>query len=223
MKDFLKWLGVNEKVAKVAVWMLIIMVFLIITNTMLESVGFPHYAITYDNIMKININKFIDSIINLILTALNFYTMVLLVFRIKEIKPMFKYVLLYLLLNVISTIMFGSGITQIFIILFLVVFSYLYSHKNKKYILYIIISMMINTVVQGITYAYKVKFIDYTSINDITKAILFSDYFIIMAVIILVKEIYLKKRGDKICGEMDHQQAGSGLANSKTKINSQKK
>ena len=27
MKDFIKWLGVNEKVAKVAVWMLIIMVF----------------------------------------------------------------------------------------------------------------------------------------------------------------------------------------------------
>ena len=28
MKDFIKWLGVNEKVAKVAVWMLIFMVFL---------------------------------------------------------------------------------------------------------------------------------------------------------------------------------------------------
>ena len=26
MKDFIKWLGVNEKIAKVAVWLLIIMV-----------------------------------------------------------------------------------------------------------------------------------------------------------------------------------------------------
>ena len=57
MKDFIKWLGVNEKIAKVAVWMLIFMVALIIVNTALESLGFPHYAITYDNLKQININK----------------------------------------------------------------------------------------------------------------------------------------------------------------------
>ena len=222
MKDFIKWLGVNEKVAKVVVWMLIIMVFLIITNTMLESVGFPHYAITYENIIKINIHKILDYIINLFLTLLNFYTIVLLVFNIKETKKIFKYALLYLILNIISTTLFGSGITQIFILVFLVIFGYLYSHKNKKYILYIIISIVLNTVIQGITYTYKVKFIDYTTINDFTKAILFSDYFIIMGIIILVKEIYLRKRGEKKCGEMDHQPVGSGSVNSKMKTNSPK-
>ena len=57
MKDFIKWLGVNEKIAKVAVWLLIIMVFLIMTNAMLESIGFPNYQLTYANIINININK----------------------------------------------------------------------------------------------------------------------------------------------------------------------
>ena len=42
----------------------------------------------------------------------------------------------------------------------------------------------------------KARFIDYNSINDPTKSILSLDYFIIMAVIILVKEVYLKKRGE---------------------------
>ena len=62
MKDFVKWLGVNEKVAKVVVWLLIIMVMLILTNTMLESLGFPFYKITYQNIRKINIAKHMDII-----------------------------------------------------------------------------------------------------------------------------------------------------------------
>ena len=53
MKDFIKWLGVNEKVAKVVVWLLIIMTSLIIVNAALESLGFPHYAITYDNLKRI--------------------------------------------------------------------------------------------------------------------------------------------------------------------------
>ena len=52
MKDFVKWLGVNEKIAKVVVWLLIIMVMLILTNTMLESLGFPYYKITYDSNSK---------------------------------------------------------------------------------------------------------------------------------------------------------------------------
>ena len=47
MKDFVKWLGVNEKVAKAIVWLLIIMVTLIIFNMGLESLGFPYYKITY--------------------------------------------------------------------------------------------------------------------------------------------------------------------------------
>ena len=57
MKDFIKWLGVNEKIAKVAVWLLIIMVTLIIVNTALASLGFPNYQITYSNLVNINIDK----------------------------------------------------------------------------------------------------------------------------------------------------------------------
>lgn len=197
MKDFIKWLGVNEKIAKVAVWMLIFMVMLIITNTMLESIGFPHYAITYDNIKLINVNKIIDTIVMIITVLLNFYTIVLLVFRAKEFKKILKYGIIYLILNAISTAILGAGLTQIFIAVYLLVFSYLYSNKNKKFIIYTILSMILNAGIQSITYMYKVKFIDYTAMNEITKTLLFSDYFIIMAVIILVKEIYIKKRGEK--------------------------
>ena len=53
MKKFIKWLGVNEKVAKIAVWLLIIMVSLIIINAGLASLGFPNYQITYNNIKQI--------------------------------------------------------------------------------------------------------------------------------------------------------------------------
>ena len=57
MKDFIKWLGVNEKIAKIAVWLLIIMVFLIVLNTALASLGFPNYQLTYDNLIKVNKNN----------------------------------------------------------------------------------------------------------------------------------------------------------------------
>ena len=118
MKDFIKWLGVNEKVAKVAVWMLIIMVFLIITNTMLESVGFPHYAITYDNLKQVNTTKILEYIINWIIIILNFYSIILLVFKVNQARQLFKYSILYLILNVIITILSNEVIVQIFIILF---------------------------------------------------------------------------------------------------------
>lgn len=197
MKDFIKWLGVNEKIAKVAVWMLIFMVMLILTNTMLESLGFPHYAITYDNLKLININKAVDSVAMVITVFLNFCSIALLVFRVKEIKQISKYALLYMLLNAISTTVLGPVATHVFIIVFLIIFAYLFSNKDKKYIIYIILSLIFNTIVQGIWYISKARFIDYTQINYITKTILSLDFFIIMAIIILVKEIYLKKRGEK--------------------------
>ena len=196
MKDFIKWLGVNEKIAKIAVWMLIFMVMLIIINAAIESLGFPHYQITYDNLKHINPSIILDYMVNWIVILLNFYTIMLLVFRIREYKKILKYGMLYLGLNVLITIIFDNAITQIFILIYFITFSYLYSNKNKKYIIYTIISMVLNSLVQGITYMYKVKFVDYTMISELTKAILFTDYFIIMAVIILVKEIYLKKRGE---------------------------
>ena len=59
-------------------------------------------------------------------------------------------------------------------------------------------SLIINALIQGLTYTYKVKLIDYSSINYAIKLLLFSDYCIIMAIIILVKEYYLKKRGDEV-------------------------
>ena len=60
MKDFVKWLGVNEKVAKIAVWMLIFMGFLIIINTALDSLGLPFYKVTVENLSNIKVNKVIN-------------------------------------------------------------------------------------------------------------------------------------------------------------------
>lgn len=218
MKDFIKWLGVNEKVAKVAVWMLIIMVFLIVTNTMLESVGFPHYAITYDNLVKINPSRILEYLINWISILLNFYAIIFLVFSIRDYTKIYKYSILYLILNIIINNIAGKGILEIFILLFVTTFGYFYSNKNRKYILYMIGSLVLNTLIQWVTYLYKAQFIDYSNIDYVTKTILFSDYFIIMAIIILVKEIYLKKRG-----AVNWEIAGSGLENSKKKANSLKK
>lgn len=220
MKDFIKWLGVNEKVAKVAVWMLIFMVTLIIFNAAFESLGFPNYQITYDNLKEIDTNIMLENIVSWIIIVLNFYSLALLVFRVKEAKSIFKYSILYLFLNIIITKMSNDIIVQAFIITFLILFSYLYSNKNKKYILYAIISIVINVIVQGIWFAVKAKFVDFSTVNNITQAVLTIDYFIIMAVIILVKEIYVKKRGEKKCG-MDT--VYYGLVNSTKKTKSPKK
>ena len=196
MKDFIKWLGVNEKIAKVVVWLLIIMVSLIIINTAMESLGFPYYAINYQNLKKINVNKLINTLMLYIIALLNFYSTVLLVFRIKESKNIFKYSILYIVVNAILSQFLSSAIMHIFIIVWIVGFCYFYSGKNYKYIIYGILSLIVNTIIQGIAYSYKVRFIDYSKLNDITKGILSFDYFIIIFVIILVKEVYLKKRGE---------------------------
>lgn len=222
MKDFIKWLGVNEKVAKVAVWMLIIMVFLIIVNTALNSLGFPYYAITYDNLKHIDLGLVYNLFTKCIVCVLNFYAILLLVFRIKEAKKLFKWSILYLILNWVIADFFGYLATQIFIFLFFIIFPYMYTGKSWKYAIYGFMALIVNTLIEGITYYFKGSFIDITEISRVTRAILFSDYFIIMAIIILVKEIYLKKRGELKCG-MEDQKAGCGLENSTKKANSLKK
>ena len=192
------------------------MVFLIVTNTMLESIGFPNYQITYDNLIKVNKNNFLEIMLSCILCILNFYAIVLLVFRIKEAKPIFKYALIYLLLNWIVSSVVNQGILEIFIFIYYVAFCYLYSNKNLKYIGYGIISLIATDLIQGVWYFTKIRFIDYTTTNNITKTILLLDYFIIIGIIILVKEIYLKKRGEK---QWEKHHVSYGLESSKTKEN----
>lgn len=197
MKDFIKWLGVNEKVAKVAVWLLIIMVFLIIFNTSMETMGFPYYAITYDNLVRMEITQVIEDAITILVSILGFYTTVLLVFKVKESKKILKYGVLYYIGNYIINILFGYGALQIYIFGFSVLFCYFYSGKKWKYIIYGIGSLVFISLVQGIWYMIKARFIDYDALSNITRSVLTLDYFIIIAIIILVKEIYLKKRGEK--------------------------
>ncbi|MGM9879057.1 MAG: hypothetical protein ACI31R_03440 [Bacilli bacterium] len=197
MKDFIKWLGVNEKIAKVAVWLLIIMVTLIIVNTALASLGFPNYQITYDNIKNISTNVILDTLSRILVCFLNFYSILLIIFRVKEIKRLFKYSIIYVLFNIIITQLFGYIGVQAFIILFFIVFSYMYSNKNKKYLIYSLGALALNVLIEGVAYTYKLSLIDITSISILTRSLLSLDYFIIMGIIILVKEIYMKKRGEK--------------------------
>ncbi len=194
MKDFVKWLGVNEKVAKVVVWIAIIMILLIIINEALDSMGFPYYKLTYENLKAIPTNKIIDFASKVLMSLLNFYSIVLLVFRVKDIKKIFKYALLYLILNIIIVNLTDYGILQIFIVIYLMWFCYHYSSKNKKYILYGILSLALNTVIQYISYLYKLKFIDQTALSSNLKLLISFDYFIIIFVIILIKELILRKR-----------------------------
>jgi len=197
MKDFIKWLGVNEKVAKVAVWLLIIMVTLIIFNTAMESLGFPYYAITYDNLVKISASKVMNIIIAILISLLNFYSTILLVLRVKEAKPIFKYAVLYLVLNSLFIGSVSKELVSVFVVLYVTILCYFYSGKNWKYIIYSLLAFLITAVVQEIWFLSKVRFIDYTKLDYMTKSILSFDYFIIIGLIILVKEIYLKKRSEK--------------------------
>jgi len=197
MKDFLKWLGVNEKVAKAIIWIFVIMLFLILTNLMLESIGFPYYKITYENLSNVNTTKALEYLLSWITSTLSFYSVVLLVFPVKDTKKIFKYCLLFLVLNGIIRAVFDSAVNQVFIAVYIVAFCYFYSKKNWKYILYGLMSLIANTFIQGIWYMSKARFIDYASLSQMTKSMLSLDYFIIIALVILVKEIWLKKRGAK--------------------------
>ena len=198
MKEFLKWLGVNEKIAKVAVWILIFMVSLIIINACLESVGFPNYELTVDNLAKINVHKVIECLFSWAIILLNFYSIVLLVFRISKFKDIFKYSIIYLISNIIVCDLTNYAITQIFIFLYIMVFCYLFSNKSWKYVLYGLVSILINTGIQYVCYTYKMKLIDFDTLRETARIVLSLDYFIITGVIILVKEIYLKKRSENV-------------------------
>ena len=197
MKDFCKWLGVNEKFAKVIVWIFIIMSMLIVFNSAFESMGMPYYKLTVENLSKIDYPKVFDYGISWIVALLNFYAMVFLIFPIKDFKKIFKYSILYLILNIIVLNLFGNGALQIFIALFIVIFSYLYSNKNKKYILYGILSCIISTIIQYVFYLYKARFIDFVNISGLNKLLVYSDYVLFMFIIILVKEIIIKNKKNK--------------------------
>lgn len=194
MKEFFKWLGVNEKIAKVAVWMLIIMGTLIILNIFLESVGFPYYKITAENLSKINYGEVIEFLIGCLINVLNFYATILLVVRTKDIKKTIKYALLYLILDIIVVNVFDYATSQIFIFAFVLGYLFFYGNKKIKYVLYGLFSILINTGMQYISYLYKVRFVDFTSIGKLNTLITSLDYLIIMAFIIIVKEIYLNKK-----------------------------
>ena len=222
MKDFFEWLGVNEKVAKVVIWIFVIMVMIISTNMLFESIGLPYYKITYDNLVTGTYSKAGSVILNCIVGLLNFYSIIFLVFRVKEFKKIFKYSLLYLVLNVLVNTVFGYGVLQVFIAGYIVVFCYLYSNRNWKYALYGVIALIVDLVIQGLDYMYKVRFIDYSAVDGMTRFILSADYFIIIGIMIIVKEIYLEKRSNKLCGEAE-QEAYSGSDNLTKKESLQRK
>lgn len=194
MKDFCKWLGVSEKIAKLVVWLFIGMAFLIVTNIMLESIGLPYYKITVDNLSNIDTNVLIEYVSAWLMCFLNFYSITLLVFRVSELKNMFKYALLYLILNALINELLGYFAVQIYIPIYIVLFCYFYSKKNWKYSLYGIVSLIINSFVQYICYLYKLRFIDYENINHLVKSITSIDFLVIMFVVIFVKEIIIKKK-----------------------------
>lgn len=194
MKEFFKWLGVNDKIAKVAVWMLIIMVSLIILNIFLESVGFPYYKITVENLSKINYGEVGKLSSQFALSVLNFYAMILLVVRTKDFKKTIKYALLYLILNIIVVNVFDYATLQIFIFIYVLVFLFFYGRKNWKYLIYGVGSIMINILVQFVIYLYKGRFVEFNSIGMLNTLITSLDYFIIMTFIIITKEIYLNKK-----------------------------
>jgi len=196
MKEFLKWLGINEKIAKIAVWLFIFMVSLIIINVFLESIGFPYYRITAENLSKININVLSTVMLDCILSGLNFYATILLVVRIKDFKKTIKYFILYLVLATIITNVINYAVLQIFIFIYIIGYLYFYGKKNWRYIIYGIGSIALNTVIQYICYLYKARFIEFNSIDSLNKIITSLDYFIVMFLIIIIKEIYLKKRGE---------------------------
>lgn len=197
MKEFCKWLGVSEKFAKLVICLFVVMAFLIVTNSMLESVGLPYYKLTIENLSKIDYPKVFEYIFDWIITLLDFYTVIFLIFPIKDFENIFKYSILYLILNIIVFNLFGNGVLQIFILSFMIMFGYLYSNKNKKYILYGIIGYILSLMVQYICYLYKIRFIDFTTINTLNKMLVSLDYVLLMFIIILVKEIIIKNKKKK--------------------------
>ncbi len=198
MKEFFKWLGVNDKVAKVAIWVLIIMGFLIMTNAMLESIGAPYYRVTIENLSKINYSKVLDIVISWITSLISFLAITLLVFRISDFKKILINGIAYVVILTIFVQLFDTNqfwfVGQLFMAIYMCCFCYLKSNKNWKYILYCLGSLAFNILLQYISYTYKLQFIDYSLTNTIERLVLSLDYYIIVFLIIIGKEIYIKKR-----------------------------
>lgn len=194
MKEFLKWLGVNEKVAKIAVWIFIFMVFLIVANAALDSLGLPYYKVTVENLSKIDIPVLLEYLLSWLIVLLNFLSFTLLIFDIKYIKQILLFGIIYILINVVSFYLFGYVIQQIIIILYLLAFSYFYSGKKLKYILYMVISIILNAIIQYVCYLYKVRFINFAVASWLNQFLTSLDYFLILLVIVVLKELYLKNK-----------------------------
>ena len=194
IKDFCKWLGVSEKIAKLVIWLFIGMCFLIVTNVMLESIGLPYYKITVDNLSKLNSNKIVEFISAWLMCFLNFYSMVLIVFRTKEFKKILPYSLLYLALNAIISELFGYVAAQIYIPLFICIFCYIYSKKNWRYIFYSLGSYVFNVLIQYVFYMYKLRFVEITNSDYFIRFLASIDFLIVMFLIIFIKEIIMKKK-----------------------------
>jgi hypothetical protein len=192
MREFIKWLGVNEKIAKIAICIFIFMIFFITTNAMLDSLGFSNYKITYENLKNVN-SKTLDYISSWLVSFISFYLTVLLVFSIKDFKKILKFALLFVLGNILTSILFNYVGVQIYIVLFIPLFCFFYSDKKLIYTAYGLISLIFNAVMQYMFYSFKLSGIDLVNLNETTKNILGIDYIITMIVIILIKEIYMNK------------------------------
>ena len=193
MKEFFNWLGVNEKIAKLIFWLFVIMGFLIMFNTLLDSLGLPYYKVTVENLSKIKLNNFLNKLCALIVSLMNFYSIIFLVIRIKEIKKVFPYSMVYIVIIVLIGKIFPYAINQIIITGMVCLFLFLISNKNKRYILYGLLALFISSLVQYIClYLFKVKYIADITIEGLNYLFTSLDYFIFIFFIILVKEVYLK-------------------------------
>lgn len=194
MKEFCKWLGVSEKFAKLVICLFVVMSFLIVTNSMLDSLGFPYYKLTVENLSKLDLGEVFETLVSWIMVLLSFYAVIFMVIPVKDFGKVFKYSIIYLALNIGVTLLTNTAIAQIFVILAPCVFAYYYFDKKWKYAGYMFASTILNIIMQFVSYSYKVKFIDFTNISCFNKFLVSLDYFIMMFIIILVKEIIINNK-----------------------------
>ena len=139
------------------------------------------------------LNDFFNYICALIVSLLNFYSIVFLVIRIKEFKKILPYSVIYIVILAIINNKIPAGVEQLLVPCLNCCLLYFIANKNKRYILYGVLSMVINIVVQYLCYyLFKVKYLNAISIKGLNYLLSSIDYFIVMFFIILVKEVYLK-------------------------------
>lgn len=125
---------------------------------------------------------------------LNFYSVIFVVFPVREFGKLFKWSLLYWILNILVLHFTDYIILQVFIFAYILLLCYLYSRRNLKYIIYALGAYVLNIVVQYICYLYKIRFIDFAVLNRATRLLLSIDFFIIIGIVIMIKEIYIKRK-----------------------------